>query len=109
VTTSDLVLQPVPVMMDIMKTHLVNVLPVEKLVKLVSMNTIVIDVPETEKLLQNVDVQPELSIVVLLTVAHVTKNVIFVKENGIIVLIVLISESIPQPVNVQMDIMKNLI
>jgi hypothetical protein len=78
VNTTEKVPQLVPVKIDIMKTHLVNVLSVEKPVSLVMMLIIVTFVLKTEFLPQIVSVQQELSIVVKLPVVHVTNIVLLV-------------------------------
>lgn len=105
-TTTDLVLQPVPVMMDSMKILLVNVKLVESLVLLVITLGIVTVVLKTENTPQNVDVQSEPSIVVLLPVAHVLINVSPVKVLMITVLNVMISEPQLQFVVAQINTMK---
>lgn len=71
---------------------------------------IVMSVLKTEFMPQIVSVQMELMIVVLPLVAHVISiNVSLVKENGIIVLNVMISESLPQLVIAHQVTMKKMI
>jgi hypothetical protein len=109
VNTTEKVPQLVPVKINIMKTHLVNVLSVEKPVSLVMMLIIVMSVLKTEFTPQIVSALLELMIVVLLLVAHVMKlNVSLVKVKLIIVLNVLISESLSQSVIAHQVTMKKM-